>query len=29
VYYLFFASPKLVAQGIVDDIFEKYRSRMA
>ena len=29
VYYLFFASPKLVAQDIVDDIFEKYRTKMA
>jgi three-Cys-motif partner protein len=29
VYYLFFASPKPVAQEIVDGIFEKYRARMA
>jgi len=27
VYYLFFASPKAVAAGIVEDIFQKYRDR--
>lgn len=29
VYYLFFASPKAVAQDIVDDIFKKYSQRVA
>ena len=27
VYYLYFASHKPVAQGIVEDIFAKYRDR--